>query len=65
MQGLSYSAIASLMVIGGFDNRPRIGGNALIKGKNEGLLSLKTLIYYLYTNLHILFSKCCLFFIPY
>lgn len=44
MQGLSFKAIASLMVIGGFDNRPRIGGNVLIKGINEGLLSSKTLI---------------------
>jgi len=29
--------MASLMVIGGFDNRPRIGGNVLINGKTEGL----------------------------
>lgn len=36
--GLSYSAMASLMIIGGFDNRPRIGGNVLIKGETEGLL---------------------------
>ncbi|XP_060835591.1 E3 ubiquitin-protein ligase HERC2 isoform X3 [Rhopalosiphum padi] len=35
LQGLSYSAMASLMVIGGFDNRPRIGGNVLIKGETE------------------------------
>lgn len=37
-QGLSYSAMASLMVIGGFENRPRIGGNVLVKGETEGLL---------------------------
>lgn len=29
--------MASLMVIGGFDNRPRIGGNVLIKKEIEGL----------------------------
>lgn len=29
--------MASLMVIGGFDNRPRIGGN-VINGDTEGLL---------------------------
>lgn len=29
--------MASLMVIGGFDNRPRIGGNVLIKKETEGL----------------------------
>jgi len=28
--------MASLMVIGGFDNRPRIGGNVLIKKETEG-----------------------------
>jgi len=28
--------MASLMVIGGFDNRPRIGGNVLIKEETEG-----------------------------
>lgn len=38
LQGLSYSAMASLMVIGGFDNRPRIGGNVLVKGETQGLL---------------------------
>lgn len=38
LQGLSYSAMASLMVIGGFDNRPRIGGNVLVKRETEGLL---------------------------
>lgn len=36
LHGLSYSAMASLMVIGGFDNRPRIGGNILIKKEIEG-----------------------------
>lgn len=35
---LSYSSMASLMIIGGFDNRPRIGGNILIKGETEGWL---------------------------
>jgi len=30
--------MASLMIIGGFDNRPRLGGNVLVKGKIEGLL---------------------------
>jgi len=30
--------MASLMVIGGFDSRPRIGGNVLVKGEIEGLL---------------------------
>lgn len=44
LHGLSYSAMASLMVIGGFDNRPRIGGNVLIKGKMEGLLSIQICI---------------------
>lgn len=40
MQSLSYSAMASLMVIGGFDNRPRIGGNVLIKKETEGFCLL-------------------------
>jgi len=30
--------MASLMVIGGFDNRPRIGGN-VINGNTEGLFA--------------------------
>ncbi|XP_050428032.1 E3 ubiquitin-protein ligase HERC2 [Adelges cooleyi] len=33
--GLSNSAMASLMIIGGYDNRPRIGGNIFIKGNSE------------------------------
>lgn len=40
--------MASLMVIGGFDNRPRIGGNVLIKGKMEGLFNLKPLFMCIY-----------------
>lgn len=50
--------MASLMVIGGFDNRPRIGGNVLIKGKMEGLFNLKTVIYYdVFCNLYMYIYK--------
>ncbi|XP_050522470.1 E3 ubiquitin-protein ligase HERC2 [Daktulosphaira vitifoliae] len=30
-QGLSYTSMASLMVVGGYDNRPRIGGDIIFK----------------------------------
>lgn len=39
--------MASLMVIGGFDNRPRIGGNVLIKNETEGMFHIEKFLLYL------------------